>query len=175
MRLKHQVERVLQMAKFDKDNIGLRKEKVDVHEIINDAIANIKISLQERHGVIHCDPDAVDSVISADRLHLTNVLYNLMDNAIKYCSSAPEIRITTASDGRHLRIEVRDNGLGIAHENHKKVFQKFYRVPTGNVHDVKGFGLGLHYVKSVVDAHRGTIRLQSDLGKGSSFTITLPV
>ncbi len=175
MRLKHQVERVLQMAKFDKDNIGLRREKVDVHEIINDAIGNIKISLQERHGVIHFDPYAVDSVISADRLHLTNVLYNLMDNAIKYCSSAPEIRITTASDGRHLRIEVRDNGLGIAHENHKKVFQKFYRVPTGNVHDVKGFGLGLHYVKSVVDAHRGTIRLQSDLGKGSIFTITLPV
>ncbi|MDQ2658068.1 MAG: HAMP domain-containing histidine kinase [Bacteroidota bacterium] len=175
MRLKHQVERVLQMAKFDKDNIGLKKEKVDVHEIINDAIGNIRISLQERDGAIHCDPAAVNTVISADRLHLTNVLYNLIDNAIKYCSSTPEIQIATASGGRHLRIEVRDNGLGIAHENHKKVFQKFYRVPTGNVHDVIGFGLGLHYVKSVVDAHKGTITLQSDLGKGSSFTITLPV
>ncbi len=175
MRLRHQVERVLQMAKFDKEDIGLKKEKVDVHEIISDAIANTRISLQERHGVIHCETEATDHVVGADRLHLTNVLYNLIDNAIKYCSTVPEIKIATSSDGKRLCIEVRDNGLGIARENQKKVFKKFYRVPTGNVHDVKGFGLGLHYVKSVVDAHRGAIRLESDLGKGSVFSITLPL
>jgi two-component system, OmpR family, phosphate regulon sensor histidine kinase PhoR len=174
-RLKHQVERVLQMAKFDKDEIGLRKERVDVHEIILDAIDNTRLSLNERHGVIHCNLKADNHVIDVDRLNLTNVLYNLIDNAIKYCSGSPDIVINTANAKSHLCIEVKDNGLGIAKENHRKVFQKFYRVPTGNLHDVKGFGLGLHYVKSVISAHRATIRLDSDLGKGSIFNISIPL
>ena len=174
LRLKNQVERVLQMAKLDKEDIGLKKEKVDVHQIINDAIANNALALQEKYGTIRCDLKAGEFMIDADRLHLTNVLYNLIDNAIKYCKDVPEIVISTSNLNKHLCIDVKDNGLGIARENHRKVFQKFYRVPTGNVHDVKGFGLGLHYVKSVVSAHKGTIKLESDLGKGSVFRIILP-
>ena len=175
IRLKHQVERVLQMAKFDKEDIGLKKEKVDVHQIIRDAIQNTALSLQEKNGTIRCELGAGNHVISADRLHLTNVLYNLIDNAIKYCRDAPRIVITTVNNSKSLCIAVKDNGLGIARENHRKVFQKFYRVPTGDVHDVKGFGLGLHYVKSVVNAHKGSIKLESDLGTGSIFRISLPL
>jgi two-component system phosphate regulon sensor histidine kinase PhoR len=175
IRLKHQVERVLQMAKFDKEDIGLKKETVDVHQIIRDAIQNTALSLQEKKGTIHCELGATQHAVSADRLHLTNVLYNLIDNAIKYCVDVPNIVISTENTSKHLCVSVRDNGLGIARENHRKVFQKFYRVPTGNVHDVKGFGLGLHYVKSVVTAHRGSIKLESDLGRGSIFRISLPL
>ena len=175
IRLKHQVERVLQMAKLDKEDIGLKKEKVDVHQIIRDAIQNSALPLQEKKGTIYCDLRAEHHIIEADRLHLTNVLYNLIDNAIKYCKQCPEILITTSNENKQLCVDVKDNGLGIARENHKKIFQKFYRVPTGNVHDVKGFGLGLHYVKSVISAHRGTIKPESDLDKGSVFKICLPV
>jgi two-component system, OmpR family, phosphate regulon sensor histidine kinase PhoR len=173
-RLKHQVERVLQMAKLDKDDIGLKKENVDVHQIIRDAIQNTALSLQEKQGTIVCDLQAENHVIHADRLHLTNVLYNLIDNAIKYNNHIPHIVIRTSDSDRGLCIDVHDNGLGIAREHHKKIFQKFYRVPTGDVHDVKGFGLGLHYVRSVVTAHRGKISLQSEWGKGSTFNISLP-
>jgi len=175
IRLKHQVERVLQMARFDKEDIGLKIESVDVHQIIRDAIQNSTLSLQEKQGRILCDLKAVNHTISADRLHLTNVLYNLIDNAIKYCKQSPHILITTDNEKKHLCLAVKDNGLGIAPENHKKVFQKFYRVPTGNVHDVKGFGLGLHYVKSVISAHKGVIKLESEMGMGSVFKIILPV
>ncbi|HEY9487786.1 MAG TPA: HAMP domain-containing sensor histidine kinase [Chryseosolibacter sp.] len=175
IRLKHQVERVLQMAKFDKEEIGLKKEKVDVHRIIRDAIQNTALPLQEKNGTIHFVLEATNHIIEADRLHLTNVLYNLIDNAIKYCSDSPAIVIRTNSSNKFLCIDVHDNGLGIARENHKKVFQQFYRVPTGNVHDVKGFGLGLHYVKSVISAHKGTIKLESELGRGSAFRIHLPL
>lgn len=175
LRLKNQVERVLQMAKYDKENIGLKKEKVDIHEIIRDAIANTALSLQEKNGRVDCDLRAAVSLTDVDRLHLTNVLYNLIDNAIKYCEGSPVINVSTANVGRDLSISVADNGLGIAREHVKKVFQKFYRVPTGNRHDVKGFGLGLHYVRSVVVAHRGSIRLQSEPGRGTVITILLPL
>lgn len=173
-RLRHQVERVLQMAKLDKENIGLKKEPVDVHQVIRDTMENAAAALNEKHGVILCELHAHNPKIQADRLHLSNVLYNLIDNAIKYCRDTPVITIRTSQVKNYLCLEVEDNGVGIARENHKKVFQKFYRVPTGDVHDVKGFGLGLHYVKSIVTAHKGTIRLESSLGAGSVFTISLP-
>ena len=173
-RLKHQVERVLQMAKLDKDNIGLKKEPIDVHQVIRDTIENAAPALNEKHGIVRCELMARHPEIAADRLHLSNVLYNLIDNAVKYCRNAPVITIRTSQVKNYLCLEVEDNGLGIAPENHKKVFQKFYRVPTGDVHDVKGFGLGLHYVKSVVTAHKGKIRVKSDLGTGSIFEISLP-
>lgn len=173
-RLRHQVERVLQMAKLDKENIGLKKEPIDLHQVIRDTVENAAPAVNERHGTILCELLAQHPEIMADRLHLSNVLYNLIDNAIKYCRDTPVITIRTSQVKNCLCLEVEDNGLGIARENHKKVFQKFYRVPTGDVHDVKGFGLGLHYVKSIVTAHKGRIRLKSDLGTGSIFEISLP-
>ncbi|MEO5601821.1 MAG: HAMP domain-containing sensor histidine kinase [Cyclobacteriaceae bacterium] len=173
-RLKQQVERVLQMAKSDRENITLKKEKIDVHQIIRDAIDNTALSLQERQGLISCALLAENHEIAADRLHLTNVLYNLIDNAIKYCQEAPRIIISTNNLNKNLCIDVKDNGIGIAAQHHKRVFQKFYRVPTGNVHDVKGFGLGLNYVKSIISAHKGRIKLESDPGTGSLFKIFLP-
>lgn len=174
-RLKQQVERVLQMARLDKEDIGLKKEMVDVHQIIRDAIKNCSHMLHEKHGSIDCVLNAARHEIEADRLHLTNVLYNLIDNAIKYCKTSPHIVIRTNDSHKNLVIEVEDNGIGITADNQKRVFQKFYRVPTGNVHDVKGFGLGLSYVKTIVEAHQGQVRLESEFGKGSIFKVSFPV
>jgi two-component system phosphate regulon sensor histidine kinase PhoR len=174
-RLKQQVERVLQMAKLDKEDIGLKKEKVDVHQIIRDALKNTALSLRERQGSIRCELCAGMHDIEADRLHLINVLYNLIDNAIKYSKEAPDILIRTANIDGSLRLEVKDNGIGIAKGHQRKIFEKFYRVPTGNVHDVKGFGLGLNYVQSIIRAHKGSIKLESDLGMGSIFKIYFPI
>ena len=174
-RLKQQVERVLQMARFDRDTITLKKEKLDIHQVIGDAIKNTSLALQEKQGLITCDLKAENYEMAGDRLHLTNVLHNLIDNAIKYCQGTPNIIISTHKLNKGIVVDVKDNGIGIARENHKRVFEKFYRVPTGNVHDVKGFGLGLNYVKSIVAAHKGNIKLISDLGTGSIFKIFLPV
>jgi two-component system phosphate regulon sensor histidine kinase PhoR len=174
-RLKLQVERVLQMARLDREDIGLKKELVDVHQLIQDAIKNTSGSLHEKTGSISCQLNATRHTLEADRLHLTNVLYNLIDNAIKYCKASPQIIIHTLNTARNFTIEITDNGIGISPENQKRVFQKFYRVSTGNVHDVKGFGIGLNYVKSIIESHKGTIKLESELGRGSTFKISLPV
>jgi two-component system phosphate regulon sensor histidine kinase PhoR len=169
------VERVLQMARLDKEDVGLKKELVDVHQVIQDAIKNTSGALHEKQGSISCDLQAHQFTIEADRLHLTNVLYNLIDNAIKYSQVPPHIVIRSSDYQKSICIEIQDNGIGIHPDNQKRVFQKFYRVPTGNVHDVKGFGIGLNYVKTIVEAHKGTVRLESELGKGSVFKISLPV
>lgn len=174
-RLKQQVERVLQMARLDKGDIALRKETVDVHQLIQEAVKNVSHALQEKSGSFSIDFQAFNSTLEADRLHLINVFHNLFDNAIKYSNEPPLINIRTIQVNGHIRIEVKDNGIGISPENQKRVFQKFYRVSTGNLHDVKGFGLGLSYVKTIVEAHKGNIRLQSTLGKGCLFTISLPL
>lgn len=173
-RLRQQVERVLQMAKLDREDVGLKKEMVDIHQIIEDAIRNTSTALHERQGTIQCDLKATRHTFEADKLHLTNVLYNLIDNAIKYCKTTPNIIIRTTDSNKHLLLEVEDNGIGISPEHQKRVFQKFFRVPTGNVHDVKGFGIGLNYVKSIIEAHKGNIKLESDLGKGCIFKIAIP-
>lgn len=173
-RLKQQVERVLQMARLDKEDIGLKKEQVDIHELICEAVKNITPSLQSRNGKINLDLNAMHNMVSVDRLHFTNVFYNLLDNAIKYNQSAPEIVIRTRVENKLLFISVTDNGIGINQENHKKVFHKFYRVPTGNIHDVKGFGIGLNYVKLIVEKHEGKVSLQSNSDKGCTFTIEIP-
>jgi two-component system phosphate regulon sensor histidine kinase PhoR len=175
IRLKQQVERVLQMARLDKEDIGLKQETTDVHQIIQDAVKNTAFSLQEKNGSITCALSATHHEIKADKLHLTNVLHNLIDNAIKYCIAPPTIVIRSIQRNKNLIIEVEDNGIGISPENQKRVFQKFYRVSTGNVHDVKGFGLGLSYVKSIIEAHRGNVKLKSEPGKGSIFSICLPL
>jgi two-component system phosphate regulon sensor histidine kinase PhoR len=174
-RLKQQVERVLQMARLDKEHIGLKKEILDVHDIIREAVKNISIGKVTQTDNIELNLGSTNSKVEADKLHLTNVFFNLLDNAIKYCKEIPRIVISTTKLQDSLHITVQDNGIGISPENHKKVFQKFYRVPTGNIHDVKGFGIGLNYVKLVVESHKGKINLASELGRGSTFTLILPV
>jgi two-component system phosphate regulon sensor histidine kinase PhoR len=173
-RLKQHVERVLQVASLDRKDIGLKKESVVIDNLIEEAVRNISLSLQEKQGHIHLDLKAGEVPMMADPLHITNVLFNLLDNAIKYSSHQPEISISTSSDKRQLRIEIKDNGYGISSEHQKKVFDRFYRIPTGNVHDIKGFGLGLNYVKLVVEAHGGKIELTSTPQKGSTFILTIP-
>jgi two-component system phosphate regulon sensor histidine kinase PhoR len=173
-RLKQHVERVLQMAKLDKEDVGLKKETVNLHEIIQEVVQSIDLALQERQGSIQLNLNAPSSNLPADRHHLTNVIFNLLDNALKYCTSKPSITIRTELIGNNFSLTIEDNGIGISDENKRRIFQKFYRVPTGNVHDVKGFGLGLHYVKQIVEAHRGRITVASEPGKGCAFTILLP-
>jgi two-component system, OmpR family, phosphate regulon sensor histidine kinase PhoR len=174
-RLKQQVERVLQMARFEKEDIGLKKETVNVHDLIREATKNSSLSLEEKHGKIQLQLDAPSCNALVDRLHFTNVFYNLLDNAIKYTSTAPEIHISTRNSNSTLLVEIKDNGVGISEENQKKIFHRFYRVPTGNLHDIKGFGLGLNYVKSIVEAHKGKISVASEPGKGSTFKIAIPI
>jgi two-component system phosphate regulon sensor histidine kinase PhoR len=174
-RLKQHVERVLQMARLDKEDIMLKREVVDVHQLIQDAVRNNAHALQEKNGSILLELNALEFNTEADKLHLTNVFNNLIDNAIKYSKNNPAIQISSGNGNGNISVTVADNGIGIGPENQKRVFQKFYRVPTGNVHDVKGFGLGLSYVKTIIESHKGTIRLESALGKGCTFRITLPL
>lgn len=173
-RLKKHVERVLQMARLDKEDIGLKKESVSLHEVIEEVVAGMRVTLQEKQGRVDLQLDANQPLITADRHHLMNVIYNLLDNAIKYCKDSPFIVIRTKQDNKGITLEMQDNGIGVGKENQKRIFQKFFRVPTGNVHDVKGFGLGLNYVKQIVEAHRGRILVESAIGNGSTFKVYLP-
>ena len=173
-RLKQQVERVLQMARLEKEDIGLKKEEVDLHELIRDAVKNISLALSAKGGNIEMELNATQSTVLVDKLHFTNVFYNLLDNAIKYNQREPQIVIRTISEDKQLIVSVSDNGIGIRAEDQRKVFHKFYRVSTGNIHDVKGFGLGLNYVKLMVEKHKGKINLESKLDQGSIFTIGIP-
>ncbi len=174
-RLKQQVERVLQMARLEKSDIGLKKENCGIHELINDAVKNNSMALNNKQGVVKHDLQAEPSIASVDKLHFTNMINNLIDNAIKYSQVVPEILITTSKQAGYLQLCVKDNGIGISKENQQKIFHRFYRVPTGNLHDVKGFGLGLNYVKLIVEAHKGKITVQSEVGKGSVFCIVMPI
>ncbi|MEQ8361251.1 MAG: HAMP domain-containing sensor histidine kinase [Cyclobacteriaceae bacterium] len=173
-RLKQQVERVLQMAQLDEKKIELNIETFDVNQLLRESLQNCALTLQENKGEIELKLNGAQHTISGDKLHLTNVINNLIDNAVKYNSNEPQITIRTYNKKDTFCIEVEDNGMGIASENHNRIFERFYRVPTGNVHNVKGFGLGLNYVKLIVEAHKGTITLESTLGKGTTFKIFLP-
>ncbi|HTJ48370.1 MAG TPA: ATP-binding protein [Cyclobacteriaceae bacterium] len=174
LRLKQHVERVLQMARLDKEDIGLKREQIDIHTVIAEAAKCASHALDEKGGNIITQLKASHSIINGDKLHLVSMLHNLLDNAIKYCAVKPEITINTFDTGKNLVVEIRDNGIGISQENQRRVFQKFYRVPTGNVHDVKGFGLGLSYVKTIAESHGGTISLTSVLNQGCTFKIEFP-
>ena len=173
-RLKQHVERVLQMARLEKRDAGLKKEKLDLHALIHEVVKNTSVALEEKNGEVSLELNAQSSWIEADKLHFTNVLFNLIDNAIKYNKNTPSLVISTGNISDHIFVEVRDNGIGISPENQKKIFHQFYRVPTGNLHDVKGFGLGLHYVKVMAELHKGKISVISKLGEGSIFKIILP-
>ncbi|RMD69906.1 MAG: sensor histidine kinase, partial [Bacteroidetes bacterium] len=174
-RMNEQVEKVLQMAKIDRRDFNLKVEPVDMHDIIHSAVSNISLQVAQREGTIDTQLEAERAVIDGDRTHLTNVIYNLLDNANKYSPEKPEIVVRTRNANGHLEVMVQDHGIGMSKEARKHIFDKFYRVPTGNVHDVKGFGLGLSYVKAMVEAHHGTISVKSEPGKGSTFTLRFPL
>ncbi len=174
-RLQHQVDRVLQMATLNKEKLKLELEKVDLHQLIKQTIGGIQLALKDEGGEISVELNAAKTLIHLDKMHFTNILHNLLDNAIKYCKSVPEIVVSTANDDKNIIISISDKGIGISKEHVKRIFNRFFRVPTGNIHDVKGFGLGLNYVKEMVEAHRGKIKVESELGKGTSFIIILPI
>lgn len=172
-RLETLVENVLQTAVLDRGGLTLKKEVFSTHQLIENVVDKMSVHIQQNLGKINLDLRAEDDEIEADKFHVRNVLSNLLDNAIKY-SEKVEIEIKTVSVADGIIIEVADKGIGISKENLQKVFDKLYRVPTGNLHNVKGFGLGLSYVKAVVDKHRGSIKVNSNLGEGSVFSIFLP-
>lgn len=173
-RLGLQVEKVLQMATLDKQDFKLKVDKVNVHEIIEKVLGNIDLQVQKRGGIVHKELNAEYLVVEADEMHLTNIIYNLLDNANKYSSDSPEITIKTKSSAKGVFINIIDQGIGMSRDAVNKIFDKFYRVPTGNLHDVKGFGLGLAYVKSMIEAHGGSISVKSEPKSGSNFEVYLP-
>lgn len=175
LRLSRQVEKVLQIASLEKEDFELKIEPIDVHKTIEKALENIALQVEKKGGTITTDFRAEVGLIPADEHHLTNIIYNLLDNANKYTVNPPEISITTNDEpGKGILIRIIDNGIGMTKEVINKIFDKFYRKPTGNLHDVKGFGLGLSYVKTLVEAHGGNIDVKSAAGKGSVFEIYLP-
>lgn len=173
------VESVLQSAVIDQGGMRLRTSDVDMHALLAEVVRNSALQAENRGGRINFAPAAELAHVRGDRTHLTSIFYNLIDNAVKYCVVSPVIHISTLSDAQALTIEVRDNGIGIPRGEQRKIFDRLYRVPTGNVHNVKGFGLGLSYVKAIVEKHGGSIRVESDpegygQGTGSRFIITIP-
>ena len=167
-------EKVLQSVALEKGELRLNKEATDLHDILLEVIKNIGIQVEIKDGQIINDFHATKTVMEVDKVHMTNVANNLLDNANKYTPVKPRIVVTThdVSDGIIFSIE--DNGIGISKSNQKRVFDKLYRVPAGNIHNFKGFGLGLSYVKSVVEKHGGSIKLESELEKGTKFEVFLP-
>ncbi len=168
------VENVLRTSVFESGQMKMNWQKIDLHETINQVITNIEIQVLRNKGTIKKHLDAGKPIIEGDQLHITNLIYNLIDNAVKYCEGAPIIEIYTRDEMQGIALQFKDNGIGISKENQKKIFDKLYRVPTGNVHNVKGFGLGLSYVKGIVERHGGTVEVSSESRKGSTFTIHLP-
>lgn len=176
-RLRFLVEKVLQMSMFDKKDAVFKKKELDLNELLENIANSFTLRVEHTGGKIMMDIGAVDSAIFVDEVHFSNMIHNLMDNAVKYRNPDKplELMLRTWNDDKRLYFSIQDNGMGIKKENLKKIFEKFYRVHTGNKHDVKGFGLGLAYVKKVVDLHQGEIKAESEIGKGTKFTISLPV
>lgn len=174
-RMLQQVEKVLQMALIDKRDFQLKVSEIDLHELIRQAVDHLSLQVQQREGTIQMQLDAPEHVIQGDQTHLSNVIHNLLDNANKYSADAPDISISTLNMNGGIQIQVDDKGIGMSKEDQKHIFDKFFRVHTGNLHDVKGFGLGLSYVKAITSAHQGTIEVKSEPGKGSRFSIYLPL
>ena len=176
-RLRFLVEKVLQMSMFDRKKAVFKKKKLDLNEMVENIANSFSLRVEHTGVKVYTDIEAVDSSIYVDEMHFQNVIFNLLDNAVKYCKPEQplDVYLKTWNDDQNLYLSVRDTGLGIKKENMKKIFEKFYRVHTGNVHDVKGFGLGLAYVKKIVDLHKGEIHVESEYRVGTTFTIKLPV
>ena len=176
-RLRFQVEKVLQMSMFDHKKVTFKKRDLELNELVEGVINTFTLKVEASGGKIDSSLAATSSKVYVDEMHLTNVVFNLMDNAVKYKKEDVDIHLNvrTWNDATHVYLSIADNGIGIKKENLKKIFEKFYRVHTGNRHDVKGFGLGLAYVKQIVDLHKGTIHAESEIGKGTKFIIKLPL
>ena len=174
IRLGNQVERVLQTAQMEKEEIVLRKKDIDIHTLIQHVADNINPIIHTNQGNLTLNLEAKPSFLAIDEVHISNVIHNLLDNAIKYSPNQLHVEIQTESNAVQCTIKIKDQGIGMEKSVHETVFEPFYRVPTGNIHNVKGFGLGLSYVKKIVDAHGGKVKVESTLGAGSTFIITLP-
>lgn len=172
-RLKAQVDKVLQIASLSPDQVNIQAEELDMHEIIQKAYDSYLIQFEERHGSFVLNLAEGGPKVMGDRVHITNIVYNLLDNACKYTEQEPQIELTSAFSDGWFSLSVKDHGIGIERKHQKMIFEKFFRVPTGNVHNVKGFGLGLFYVMTIVKAHLGKLELESQPGKGSVFTVKL--
>ncbi|HTB52882.1 MAG TPA: HAMP domain-containing sensor histidine kinase [Ferruginibacter sp.] len=174
-RMNKQVEAILQAALLDNEAVQLDLKKMHVNELIKSALTNIELQVQEKNGKLQLKLDAVKDALLIDEVHFSNLVSNLLDNAVKYSKDNLVIKFSTQNAGDQFRIRIEDNGIGMNKETLGKIFEKFYRAHTGNIHNVKGFGLGLSYVKTMVDAHHGTIKAESTLGKGTVFTLNFPL
>ncbi|MDN4753775.1 HAMP domain-containing sensor histidine kinase [Porphyromonadaceae bacterium W3.11] len=171
------IDKVLQMSFFDKDKIKLKRKEVDIEELVLSVTGIFSLRVENYGGELDVELDANETVILGDEMHLTNIIFNLLDNAMKYRHKErpPMIKVTTSNDSSNVIVTIEDNGVGMKKEYLKKVFQRFFRVPTGNRHDVKGFGLGLAYVSKIVQTHKGSISAESELNRGTKFIIKLPL
>lgn len=171
-RLKTQVDKVLQIATLSPEKVSVKSDLIDLNTIAESACRTFQVRVEEEKGDLSLKLHSEPVNITGDVVHITNIVYNLLDNACKYTQSAPSIQVETSIEGKYGQIKISDKGLGIAKQHLRMIYDKFFRVPTGNLHDVKGFGLGLFYVKTIVDAHGGDIEVASEPGKGSTFTLT---
>jgi len=175
-RMNRHVETILQAAQMEKEEIQLAKKPVHIHQLIHHLIAQFKLQIDQKKGDVRLQLQATSDLLNVDEAHFSNLLNNLIDNAIKYAKEDYLlIQITTKSNGHSFRIIIEDQGIGMTKETQRRIFEKFYRAHTGNIHNVKGFGLGLSYVKAMTDAHGGTISVDSSPGKGSTFTLVFPM
>lgn len=174
-RMHKQVEKILQAAQLDKEEIKLQYKKINVHDILTNVSEQTKLQMEDLGAQFILNLNALKPIINADEVHFTNIIYNLIENAMKYSKENPVIEITTKNVGNTILILIQDNGIGMSKETQNHIFEKFYRAHTGNLHNVKGFGLGLSYVKNIIDAHKGQIQVESELNVGSTFTVTMSV
>lgn len=174
-RMNKQVEKILQSARIEKQDIKLNLQNLNAHEIINKVANNVNLQILDKNGTLSLSTEAENFMIEADEVHFSNVVFNLLDNAIKYSKEDLAIEIITRNEGNMFVLMVKDNGIGMSKETQSRVFEKFYRAHTGNLHNVKGFGLGLSYVKVIVEAHGGKVKVDSVLGKGSTFSAYFPI
>jgi two-component system phosphate regulon sensor histidine kinase PhoR len=174
-RMNKHVETILQAALLDKQELKLNMQKVNAHTLVQNALNNHQLQIKDIDGSIELHLNATNDAIIADEAHFTNLLSNLFDNAIKYSKENFLLKVSTSNQGKNIQIKIQDNGIGMNKETTKRIFEKFYRAHTGNVHNVKGFGLGMSYVKTVIDVHKGHIKVDSTLGKGSCFTVVVPL
>jgi two-component system phosphate regulon sensor histidine kinase PhoR len=175
IRLGNHIERVLNIARIEKENLKLEQKEIAVHDLMSAVADSMSLQFQKYGAEIKLMLDAKNDLILGDELHLSNVLFNLLDNALKYSSTHPEIELSTLNSGSNLIIRVKDNGIGMNRDQLSKIFEQFYRIPTGNLHDVKGFGLGLSYVNTIIKQLKGQIKVKSEKDKGSVFEISLPL